>query len=226
MRKSIQVSSKTDLGKTLDKAKPGFVTKLQEHGYREAPVPREKAEYKAVQTIRCEHAIDGDALEERFLNSRDAFEAERIAATLVVLNSERAVSAFERTLESESEPLRKVAVKGLSKVIRTTEFEEDRECALDVMERAANRGVREAAQEIKENLLDCGFRPVDKMNLRDILRLAAALSILCLNSRLLPVGAVAGSAFSFMNGGMNAGIALGAVAVGTHLVQKYLFRSV
>lgn len=213
------------LRELLNKARPGFVARQLERGHRQMPVSEKEALKRAVGSIRSDYAVKGDRLEQRFLSSSDPFEAEQIAALLAVLNSERAVSAFERKLESDSEPLRKVAARGITNVIRSTELKKDREYALDVIERAANRGVGEAAKEIKENLLDFGFRSYHKKDLKDIFRMIQTFSILVLSSPLLTIGAITGSALSFRANEPAAGLAMFAAAFGTYVIQRYTHRS-
>ena len=203
----------------LDRISPALVPSIMDVGYRQKAIEEKAALHIAVQLIRLEYATEGERLENEFCLCGKTDDAEKIAAKLSILNVERAISAFGRSLvlKKENAGIRLVAARGLADIARTAECKRESNLALDMLAKAANRGISEAIDVIETRLKNF-FHIKDGTDTQNMLfRLATAI-----RSPTLKVAAATASAMAFLCGSAFMGCFIGIFTLEMHLVQKII----
>jgi hypothetical protein len=209
----------------VDKAKPDLVGRIMQGGYRERSFSDTEALKIAILRIHQEHLSALEYMGSDFLDSKDEAQARKNAAVLILIERNEALTAFRKGLGNEFGHIRRAAAEGISDIILSSCDDEEQEDALKLLEKAANKGITEAADEIKTRLMEFGFRVVDRLQLKDLIAISKELFLHTSNSSALKLCGITGGTIACMLGSMTVGVALYAASVGMHLYQKRTMTS-
>jgi hypothetical protein len=221
----VRRSKKEQLVPLLDRVKPHIVDSLTESNYRTGAKSRDEAIDLAKQQIQRQHLPDIRFLRGDFRDSTDEAEARKNAAILILSERNEALSVFKDAMNNGNAHIRRVSAEGISDIIFTSRDPEEQEDALKTMERAANRGIEEAVNEIESKLLEFGFRRVRCPGIKQIISKIKDLSHQISSSRGLKITSITAGCIVFMFGLVGTGLALLATSYGMHAYQRRSFDS-